>query len=89
MDGTKTRWDYMILKNNPPSSTRKGIRLMMATKEPGSGADPFTQLKGSHLRVVLIFRIRVNSFDRHIALCATGGVLEVDLPAQVSLTQVE
>lgn len=62
---------------------------MVETKEPGSGADPFTQLKGSHLRIVLIFRIRIYSFDRHISLCATRGIFEMDLPVQVSLTQVE
>jgi hypothetical protein len=71
------------------SSSRDILEAHDETKEPGSGADPFTQLKGSHLRIVLIFRIRVNSFDRQIPLCATGGIFEMDLPAEVSLTQVE
>ena len=57
---------------------------MVETKEPESGADPFTQLKGSHLRIVLIFRIRFHSFDRRISICATRGIFEMDLPAQVS-----
>jgi hypothetical protein len=57
---------------------------MVETKEPGSGADPFTQLKGSHLRIALIFRKRFHSFDRRISICATRGIFEMDLPAQVS-----
>lgn len=58
---------------------------MIETKEPESGADPFTQLKGSHLRIVLIIRIRFHPFDRFNSLRATRGFFEMDLPAQVSL----
>lgn len=57
---------------------------MMVTKEPGSGADPFTQLKGSHLRIVLIFRKWFHPFDRLIPIRPTRGIFEMDLPAQVS-----
>jgi len=57
---------------------------MVETKEPESGADPFTQLKGSHLRIILIFRKRFHSFDQPIPIRATRGIFEMDLPAQVS-----
>ena len=69
-----------------PQSPHRGTRLTIETKEPESGADPFTQLKGSHLRIVLIFHMWRYSFDRRIRICTDRGIFEMDLPTQVSLT---
>ena len=69
-----------------PQTPQRGTRLTNETKEPESGAGPFTQLKGSYLRIVLIFHMWRYAFDRRISIGTNRGIFEMDLPTQVSLT---
>jgi hypothetical protein len=51
-------------------------------RNPNPELIPFTQLKGSHLRIALLIRLQVCSFDRYITSRTSRGIFEMNLPAQ-------
>lgn len=68
--GLRYRRDQTIRLETSPSVDQEvhpHQGMASRTKEPVSGADPFTQLKGLHLRIVHLARMGVHSFESIVA----------------------